>query len=1679
MFIMLGNRGKVALDESKWEQLDRKIRTSIYALMHDLLQANSVSPLIYKLLLLIEGIQIAYYSINPTFGYLWSSGITNVLQQALKYFQFNGSIQNIDQSIFLTILYIVFIIQVIGIVLFIYQLLRASQKNKKSSTFSSYVTKLLSIYGILINTIAFIPFFNIFIQTLYCSTSIQTGQNLNCYNGIYFVHFSLAVLGMILLLLFTVLFLRLYIDLNPCSTLPFAQPQSQTSLVRTVLKILLPMYTTFDPNANIAKPFIVCMALYQLLVLGYRYISAPLYNRSVQQLSCIIDVCCFWISCASFICALIDAGSVGILYMIIGAPFISVTYLMIINYRYNQLMSYQVKNFKKENDLELYINVLINLIENRDKPNERIQLEGVIKYHAKNCSKTADSCNCQQLILDKEDDNNGGGGNSSQGHKKWYLFLRNILQDGFEKFQKSSRLHLLHAYIQQGKLQNKFKALFELMITEEQKPNLQEEFSIYRYKHLIEEELIEGDLRGQENKGIEVNNIVTFQNKLVVFLNAIEKSVSFHLEFWNKLLEEQPDIQKLLQLGSKITNTVENTSDLFEQLQEMNPNHIKCLEIYGNFLKEIVNDEQEGVRVIEKAEYVSKSNQANKQFVDTEKIKYGENSNTCIITVSGNLNSVGIVTNSNNEVFRMLGFQKNEIIDQNISKIMPRVYGNLHDSFIHRYLETSESRVIGVERSVMCLNKQGYIVPCTLMIKVLPNLDDGIQIVGFLKEIENQDIKSQLDREEVVHYLIYRDDNQQIQGISETCHEYFGIPAQLIQGNTANSPDFTIDSIAPAIVDVQNLTDLKSPQGMVVQIDTTYIQQNFLIDEEEFENDEQYEQEADYNDGQQNGNYGTTGGSPQKKSRFRVANIRVNLIEEQEFGDGVKVNVIKFIEVDKNDENLYQQKSADIQNMENLKTTQKQTMQQEEDKHSNMDNQDYEEEGSNVSGTSANDEMRQLKDFKAMISEKTVPKSIKILTRTVFILILILIALSGYDLGFKLTNKSDVNEAINAIYYGYLNPTLMEEVNYYTRMLQMLGNYFYGLTPGTSTASNINDGTNNVLEFQAQLDNYVTQLQTNVFTVIRYQIQMNSRKSSVPADPQYTIYSQTQTGTITTDQKLFTDAIFAFITASSTLKSVAVYNFVDSGAYYGLTTPNPGYQESTSKNIYYLRQNGLFVLKDAAYTIAQNFYNFYYNMVDGYVTNYRVVMIIAIIFLVISQLILIPIVFNVIKTNNRVLSLFGYIPNSEIKELAMKCERFIQDFLAQKEIDELKDDDQAKNNDNNQKNNRDDENGYELNNEEGSENKNEESVQVNPLSNNQLQKGGKDHKKDQNQDKKDKDNDNDKDKKQNQEDQEYVDQRAQQLLNQKDNNKKLVIFKFGIMAAVFITYYVVLYVLSTQFISNIENIFVHLQCVCLRPSYIKYLFMYTIEDIVEIQTGGAIDTSTNKSLRTIFSNNIYNNENLILKSIGYSFPSQLSSYVSLFTNAQTQNVCTAMSSITDQDTCGANSNQILKSGLQTAIVAYDLKMGDLISAFGKTPYPAYQTATLQLTGTAKQTIWRNTLRTFFSTSSATSTAAVIFANLQQQIAFLRPAFDQLNNSLLNGTFSYLNYRSNTEIIIFSIYIVIILIVFIFIWIPYLNGLNIKIWRTKGMLNMIPMDVINKNDQLKNAFTNGEILQAVK
>lgn len=79
---------------------------------------------------------------------------------------------------------------------------------------------------------------------------------------------------------------------------------------------------------------------------------------------------------------------------------------------------------------------------------------------------------------------------------------------------------------------------------------------------------------------------------------------------------------------------------------------------------------------------------------------------------------------------------------------MPRIYAEAHDGFLRKFLDTGEQRTLWKERIIFAQNKSGYLVPCSLMTKVIPNLAEGIRIVGFLKELD-------VDSDEKVFYMLF------------------------------------------------------------------------------------------------------------------------------------------------------------------------------------------------------------------------------------------------------------------------------------------------------------------------------------------------------------------------------------------------------------------------------------------------------------------------------------------------------------------------------------------------------------------------------------------------------------------------------------------------------------------------------------------------------------------------------------------------------------------------------------------------------------------------------------------------------------------------------------------------------------------------------------------------------------
>jgi hypothetical protein len=70
---------------------------------------------------------------------------------------------------------------------------------------------------------------------------------------------------------------------------------------------------------------------------------------------------------------------------------------------------------------------------------------------------------------------------------------------------------------------------------------------------------------------------------------------------------------------------------------------------------------------------------------------------------------------------------------QNISVVMPALLGQSHNRFIQAYLcKTQTTLGDSLARIVLAQHIRGFLVPCNLLVRLVPNLDRGIQFIGFV-----------------------------------------------------------------------------------------------------------------------------------------------------------------------------------------------------------------------------------------------------------------------------------------------------------------------------------------------------------------------------------------------------------------------------------------------------------------------------------------------------------------------------------------------------------------------------------------------------------------------------------------------------------------------------------------------------------------------------------------------------------------------------------------------------------------------------------------------------------------------------------------------------------------------------------------------------------------------------------
>jgi two-component system sensor kinase FixL len=102
---------------------------------------------------------------------------------------------------------------------------------------------------------------------------------------------------------------------------------------------------------------------------------------------------------------------------------------------------------------------------------------------------------------------------------------------------------------------------------------------------------------------------------------------------------------------------------------------------------------------------------------------------------------------------RLFGWTAGEIIDQNVSRLMPSPYREAHDSYLERYNRTGERRIIGIGRVVVAERKDGSTFPMELAVGEMAR-EEGSFFTGFIRDLtERQQTETRMQelQTELVH----------------------------------------------------------------------------------------------------------------------------------------------------------------------------------------------------------------------------------------------------------------------------------------------------------------------------------------------------------------------------------------------------------------------------------------------------------------------------------------------------------------------------------------------------------------------------------------------------------------------------------------------------------------------------------------------------------------------------------------------------------------------------------------------------------------------------------------------------------------------------------------------------------------------------------------------------------------
>ena len=465
---------------------------------------------------------------------------------------------------------------------------------------------------------------------------------------------------------------------------------------------------------------------------------------------------------------------------------------------FHLLMGSRYDQMKNDYDVDISVNKLMELIA-KERHSEMAEslLLGFMTNHKQECTNKECPLNHECSLYLPATNTFSRRVKSNLRDPIVFLHCVNaILFNQTKNSNTMARIHNIYSNFLFYKLQNVHMALLELNVAEKLQMSLQQQFSLFRSKMVIQDYLVgkyskQNTDSKQTFENLDITIVIAFENLFNKLQKGIEKSASEHIEFWNHLDSLLPDLNIIHKLGLNIINYSKQCYELWNKLIKINKRYPKALHIYGYYLSEIKNDEEEGEKAIEEGRGIALNKILIENMSDFE-LMFADN--TAIIVMSGNKETQSKITNTNSGIQQVFNYTGYELIGQDVILLMPTIIGQKHQMFVDRYFQTGNAKLMNRETQLFAVQRSGYIFEMTMILNMVPSLQKGIQYIALIRP-HSKDMD-----------IILTDNQGKITSMSDGISGFIGI----------NSHDFTENDIFVQLLCPDLLDLCKSKENSMV-----------------------------------------------------------------------------------------------------------------------------------------------------------------------------------------------------------------------------------------------------------------------------------------------------------------------------------------------------------------------------------------------------------------------------------------------------------------------------------------------------------------------------------------------------------------------------------------------------------------------------------------------------------------------------------------------------------------------------------------------------------------------------------------------------------------------------------------------------------------------------------------------